>query len=56
MDDFDEMMTLGLAHVSYMSIFNDFDETVIYAKYMFHGRKIGEFSVITIDSTTADRL
>ena len=27
MDDCDEIMTLGLADVSHMSIFNDFDET-----------------------------
>ena len=45
---------LGLADVSYMSIFNDFDETVTYDKYMFRGRIIDDFSMITIGSTTAD--
>ena len=37
MDNCDEIMTLGLADVSYMSIFNDF-QTVTYGKDMFHGR------------------
>ena len=35
MDDCDEIMTLGLAGVSYMSIFNGFDETVTYDKVCF---------------------
>ena len=54
MDDCDEIMNLGLADVSYMSIFNDFDETVTHDRDMFHGRIIDYISMITIDSTTAD--
>ena len=37
-----------------MSVFNDFDETVTYGKDMFYGRIIDNFSMVTIDSTTAD--
>ena len=51
MDDYDEIMTLGLADVSYMSIFNDFDET---DRDEFHGRLIDQFSMITLDSAPAD--
>ena len=47
-------MTLGLADVSYMSVFNDVDETFTYGKHMFYGRIIDDFSIITITSTTAD--
>ena len=54
MEDCDEIMILGLADVSYMSIFNDFDGTVTYGKDMFYGRKIDDFSMVTINSTTAD--
>ena len=35
MDDCDDIMTLQLADVSHMSIFNDFDET---DRDEFHGR------------------
>ena len=38
MDDCNAVMTLGLADVSYMSICNDFDETVTYDRDMFHGQ------------------
>ena len=51
MDDCNEIMSLGLADVSHMSIFNDFDGT---DRNMFHGRIIDEFSMITVHSTTAD--
>ena len=51
MDDCDEIMTLGLADVSHMSIFNDFDET---DRNEFHGRIIDQFSMITVDSAPAD--
>ena len=44
-------MTLRLADVSHVSIFNDFDETV---NNEFHGRIIDQFSMITVGSTTAD--
>ena len=44
-------MTLGLAGVSHMSIFKDFDET---DNNEFHGRIIDQFSMTTVDSTTAD--
>ena len=54
MDDCSEIMTLGLENMSYTSIFNDFDETVTYDKDMFHGGIIDEFTIITVDSTTAD--
>ena len=37
-----------------MSIFNDFDETVTYTRDMFHGRKIDDISMITVDSISAD--
>ena len=53
-DDYDEIITLGLQDVSYMSIFNDLDETVTCGNDMFHGRIIDNFSMVTIDSTTAD--
>ena len=43
MDDCNEMITLGMADVSCMSIFNNFDETVTYGKHMFHGRIISDF-------------
>ena len=46
MDDCDEIMSLGLADVSQMSIFNDRNE--------FHGRIIYQFSMITVDSAPAD--
>ena len=51
MDDCDEIMTLGLADVSYMSIFNDFDEM---DRNEFRGRIIDQFSIITVDSVPAD--
>ena len=44
MDNCDEIMTLGLADVSHISIFNDFDET---DRDEFHGRIIDQFSMIT---------
>ena len=44
-------MTLGLADVSHMSLFNDFDES---DRDIIHGRIIDEFSMITVDSTVAD--
>ena len=40
MDDCKGIMTLGLADVSHMSIFNDFDET---DRNVFHGRIIDVF-------------
>ena len=54
MDDYDEIMILRLAGISYMSMFNDFDETVTYDKDMFHGRIMNDFSMITVDSMTSD--
>ena len=51
MDDCDEIMTLGLADVSHMSIFNAFDES---DKDEFHGRIIDQFTMITVDSTPTD--
>ena len=51
MDDCNGIMPLWLADVSHMSIFNDFDET---DRNVFHGRIIDDFSMITVDSTTAD--
>ena len=54
MDDCDCIMALGLAGVSSMSILNDFNETVTYGKDMFHFRIAHNFSILTIDSTTAD--
>ena len=51
MDDCDEIMTLGLADVSDMSVFYDFDET---DRDEFHGRIIDQFSIITVDSAPAD--
>ena len=51
MDDCDEIMTLGLADVSHMSIFNDFDKT---DRDEFHNRIIDQFSMITVDSNPAD--
>ena len=47
-------MNLGLADASYMSVFNDFDETVAYGKDMLHGRIIDHFSMLTVDFITAD--
>ena len=47
-------MILGLADVSCISLFSDFDETVTYGKNTFYGRIKDDFSVFTIDSTTAD--
>ena len=44
-------MSLGLADVSDMPLFNDFDDTL---RNVFHGRIIDEFSMITVDSATAD--
>ena len=44
-------MPLGLADVSHMSIFNDFDET---DKDEYHGRIIDQFTMITVDSAPAD--
>ena len=51
MDDCDEIMTPGLADVSHMSVFNDFDET---DRNEFHGRIIDQFSMITVESAPAD--
>ena len=51
MDDCDEIMTLGLAGVSHMPIFNDFDET---DREECHGRIMNQFTMITVDSTPAD--
>ena len=51
MDDCDEIMSLGLADVSHMSIFNDIDET---DRDELHVRIIDQFTMITVDSTTAD--
>ena len=51
MDDCDEIMTLGLADMSHMSIFNDFDET---DKEECHGRILDQFTMITVDSAPAD--
>ena len=51
MDDCDEIMTLGLADVSHMSIFNVFDET---DRNEFHGRIINHISMITVDSAPTD--
>ena len=51
MDDCNGIMTLGLAFVSYMSIFNDFDET---DRDMFHSRIIDDISMNTVDSMTAN--
>ena len=42
-DDCDEIMTLGLADVSHMSIFKDFEET---DRDEFHGRIIDQFAMI----------
>ena len=51
MDDCDEIMALGLADISHISIFNDFDET---DRDEFHGRIIGQFTMIMVDSAPAD--
>ena len=51
MGDCDEIMTLVLEDVSHMSIFNDFDVT---DRNEFHGSIIDKFSMITVDSATAD--
>ena len=45
MDDCQEIMTLGLVDVSYMLIFNDFDET---DRDEFHGRITDAFSMIMV--------
>ena len=50
-DNCDEIMSLGLADVSHMSIFNYFDET---DKDEYHGRIIDQFTMITVDSAPAD--
>ena len=42
-------MSLGLADVSHMSVFNDFDET----DDEYHGRIIDQFTMITVDSAPA---
>ena len=44
-------MTLGLADVSHMSIFIDFDET---DKDEYYSRIIDQFTMITVDSAPAD--
>ena len=50
-DDCDEILSLGLADVSHMSVFNDFDET----DNDYHGGIIMEkFTMITVDSAPAD--
>ena len=50
-DDCDEIMSLGLADMSHMSIFNDFDET----DDDYHGGIVmDKFTMITVDSTPAD--
>ena len=54
MDDCDEIMIPELVDVSHMSIFNHFEETLKYDKDMFKDRIIGDFSMVIIDSTTAD--
>ena len=51
MDDCNEIMTIVLADVAHMPIFNDFNET---DKNVFHGWIINEFSMTTVDSTIAD--
>ena len=50
MDDCDEILALGLADVSHMSIFNDFDET---DRNKLHGIIVDQFTMITVDSATA---
>ena len=50
-DGCDEIISLGLADVSHMSIFNEFDEI---DRDEFHSRIIDQFSMITVDSTPAD--
>ena len=50
MDDCDEIMSLGLADMSHMSIFNDFDET----DDEYHGRIIDQLTIISVDSTPVD--
>ena len=50
-DDCDEIMSLGLADMSHISIFNDFDET----DDEYHGGIImDQFTMITVDSAPAD--
>ena len=51
MDDCDEIMTLGMADVSHMSMFIDFDET---DKDEYYSRIIDQFTMITVDSAPAD--
>ena len=53
-DDCDETLNLGLTDMLYKLVLNDYDETTTYGKTMFHVRIINEFSMLTIDSTTAD--
>ena len=50
MDNCVEIIPLGLADVSHMSICNDFDET---DRDEFHGRIIDQFFMITVDSAPA---
>ena len=50
-DDCDEIMSLGLADMSHMSIFNDFDDT----DDDYHGGIVmDKFTMITVDSAPAD--
>ena len=51
MDDCNRIMTFELVDVSYVSVFNDFDE---YDRDIFHGRIIDDFSMNTVDSALAD--
>ena len=52
-DDCDANINLGLVDLSYLSVFNDFDETVTYDRDMLHGRIIDDLSMSEINSTTA---
>ena len=54
MDDCDKIMTLGLGDMSHMLIFKDFDKAVTCGKDIVLGRIIDNFSMVTIDSTTAE--
>ena len=49
----DDIMNLGLANVSFMSLFNNLDQSATYGKDMFLGKIIDEYATLTIDSTTA---
>ena len=51
MDDCGEIVTLGFADMSHMSIFNAFDET---DRNEFHGTIADQFSMITVDFVPAD--